>query len=1159
MTGYDDETQKTIEAPVDRPVKIVAGAGTGKTWTLVQRFLWLTRPNGGGYEPSDILAITFTDKAAEEMRSRIRAALSREGRATETALNIHTFHSFGLRLLREYADDVSPDVKVLDEVQQRAVQRRLFRDVCEGRLEVDGLRAADVAALDVKKLKDFEGLCRTVISKGKGRGLSPEEFEHETTVREEDFWKALPDPETASAAGFGSELGDYLFHAISAKMPCRADPGKTRDSSDARGVYWDKLKNSRVDPPQIREGILERFGREQEATRSVLASAVAFWRAYDAELRRLGALDYDDLVNRAVSLLRNAPEVREQVRQKFKYLLVDEFQDTSWAQMELLRTVCVMQPCAAEVRAACGCRSELRPLNVTMVGDKKQAIYGWRNARKENMDDFVPCGHDETARSLSRSRRCRGMILQLANAIGNRVEPNDPVLAPLETEKSAEVHVPEPFKGDNMAEAREKQARYVAERIQWMVSADRGEKRVAYRDIAVLLRKASLFRELRTAFRERNIPYVFESAAGLLEEPCAKDIIAFLRAVATPHDDKAWYRLLSRPPVALCDADLVGLKAGRDDHFETTVAASPDTRVQELLTRVNTARRQAAEEALADFLRDLPVVSGLWDVWDRDDREVWPQFLAALQAVAKQAETLQAGAGAQDVVELLDTYADDDSLQMPTPPTEFAGVRVMTVHKAKGLEFDVVFVPGIASKERAETGWIWDEDWGLIPDFSSGDSVKRIFWKWLHRRDDREDEESRVWYVAATRAKESLTVTGAWRPTAKKNAKEGEDSLGEVIKQSTLPDDFAEDAVWALATHDPEPADWDGVPRRRVRPEEQEAAPVPTVSAAAALRSLKTSYSALTAMDACRVRAWLDFHWAWPEALLAPFDSTGRRRLGDLFHLAVARWYNGLRDGLADAVCSADEPEEVRRSLEGIWQAFLASEWKDVEPAAVERPVCWNVDVNGVSVEVRGFVDLLYRDADGRLVVCDFKTGVARSSHARQLCLYRMALLQEGEDVANEGVAVHPSPGEISEERFRLTDHEAAVREGLEEYLAVLTGGLPARPDGAPCDDCRYREACPRSSWEPSRAAGDEVVSNQDAGPFDEEWLPAVAALRQAGWEVEEPGEIRGKLPGLLARRGNVIVNVWRQGDAIPEVEGLQIAADPEDPAGLVARLEAMR
>lgn len=1144
MPEFDERTKAIIEAPTDRPVKIVAGAGTGKTWTLVQRFLWLTRPDGGNYGPSCILAITFTEKAADEMQSRIRAALSREGRATETALNIHTFHGFGARLLREYgsASDVAPDVKVLDEVQQRAVQRRLFRDACEGRLDVDGLRPGDLAALDVKTLKDHEAFCRTVIAKGKGLGLSEEEFRAEAASREDDFWRVLPTPGAVHDTGYGDALTEFLHGALDAGFDCRPFDDVKKNSGDPRKVYWTRLNKNKDLQPEIRPNLAETFRLQKEATIRVLDSAAAFWKAYDAELQRLGALDYDDLINRAVDLLRNTPEVRQDVQRRFRYLLVDEFQDTSPAQMELLRFVSTEVDCDK-----CGKRV---PGNVTVVGDKKQAIYGWRNARKENMDEFVPCGHEETLKCLTTSRRCRDMVRELANTIGKRVEPADPCLEPLEeSEKETRVNVPGPFEGANIAEARKKEARYIAERIQWLVDSERGEDRRAYRDIAVLLRKASLFRDLRETFRERNIPYVFESAAGLMEEPCAKDAVAFLCVVATPHDDAAWYRLLHRKPVALCDAELVGLKKCGSDHFEATLPDSGNERVEELLHLVADARARAAEMPLADFLSGLPRASGLWDAWDRDDREVWPQVLAALEAAARQAEALQAGAGLQDLIELLDTYADDDALQMPTAPTEAAGVRVLTVHKAKGLEFPVVFVPDIATKGRTDTGWLWDDDWGLIPDLSSGDSVKRTFWKWLRKRDAREDEESRVWYVAATRAKDVLTVTGTLRKT-------DEDDLAKRIDKSTLPNDFKDGPVWNLATHELEPSDWETSVRRRRRPAGAESAPAQPERARGTVRSLATSYSALTAMDFCPLKAWLDHHWAWPDVLLTPFEPDGSRRLGDLFHLAAARWYNGLRDGLPDAVCVRGDSDGMRDELRAVWQAFRDSPWSAVEAVAVERSVCWRTNIGGIDVEVRGFVDLVYRDEDGRLAVCDFKTGKPSDSHANQLCLYRMALMQEGADVAEEGVAVHPGSDGIQEERFRLPDHEAAVREGLERYLSLVSADLPEPPAHPQCRTCRYREACPRSPLEPSDTPGNDAVACEDDDLFGPEWRPVVSALRKAGWTVEEADEVKGRLPAFAAHRGDRLVIVWPEGAAPPDDGHRHVVAGPADPTGLVARLE---
>src|SRR5690606_13759744 len=132
-----------------------------------------------------------------------------------------------------------------------------------------------------------------------------------------------------------------------------------------------------------------------------------------------------------------------------------------------------------------------------------------------------------------------------------------------------------------------------------------------------------------------------------------------------------------------------------------------------------------------DLLEYLPSEMGFAAGWKDDERAVWPQALAVLRSMAEEAEQVSPVASVEDVLDLLDTYEEEESATISAPPMDAEGVRVMTIHKAKGLEFPIVVVPSIQSARKDDSGWIWDDDWGLLPDFAESTSAKRTIARWL--------------------------------------------------------------------------------------------------------------------------------------------------------------------------------------------------------------------------------------------------------------------------------------------------------------------------------------------------------------------------------------------------------------------------------------------
>lgn len=1066
--ALDPEQQAVVNASTDAPLKVIAGAGTGKTHTLTERFIRLVREED--FAAESILAITFTEKAAGEMASRIRGALARHGHPVERSLSIFTFHAFASELLRRHpeAAGIPPDFTILSDVPQSLVLRRVFADAAAGRLDVEGARLNDLAALDISDIESVRGLLRSVINHAKGRRWTPDDFEREATALDDLFYDALPSSDEAWDIGPGKEDGlSLVLHERLrlSGLPCRAFGNATEEKErKVRKIYYSDLRDSDLRKNTPRPNLDAAFREQRAKSAAMIAALAALFREYNRRLEERNALDYDDLILRAARLLDDSEEVRAAERERFRYILVDEFQDTSPAQMDLISALAAHGSCPPECQHRSEQCGEERPINVTIVGDRKQAIYGWRNARRENLDAFIRCD-GEARKALSTNYRSATGILNLANAIGQCVESRDPALNP-HRDAAGTVHAPPAFEEGKARQNRRDEAIYIAERIQAIVESVTPEEDareplhkgdpLRYSDVAVLIRKASQFNALRREFKRRNIPYICEGAVGLMSEPAARDTLAALRAIARPHDETALYRLLAQPPVSLPDADLVRLRVTSDSKgqrerrplYRAVAEAEDGTAIAALRARLQEMRRVAKGQSLAALLPEIPRLAGFAEVWDDDSRAHWPALLNTLLKVAEEAEAAVPAASVEVFLDTLDVY-DEDAGQLPSPATESEGVRVMTIHKAKGLEFPVVFVPSIRQKMRANTGWFWDDGWGLIPCFVASENAKRdAAMAFRQQTAEAEGEEDRCWYVAATRARDHLCVTAA------KSGNAG-------AKFPLVLADCERD--------DPAPEGWNERVTVRRRATE---AKTPGGAGQPVLRLPRTvSFSALSLFQACAVRCWIQRVWGVPEELGAPAEHGGfsGRRLGDLFHVAMARWYAGFRDGLPDILFRDEDTAAVRDAVRARWMRFEASECAVWTPISIERRIRYSHATAHGPLDISGYVDLILPGDGPARALADFKSNErledeAIDRYALQLALYRLSLNAAGQTVAPTAFLLHFGGGDYRRIPVDTAEREPELRALLDEYAAMIAGGtMPESRTDAPCATCWYANICPRS------------------------------------------------------------------------------------------------
>jgi DNA helicase-2/ATP-dependent DNA helicase PcrA len=680
LAGLNAEQRKAVTHG-DGPLLVVAGAGTGKTQVITRRIAWLIATRRA--RPAEILALTFTDQAADEMQTRVDQLVPYG--YTDTAIS--TFHAFGDRLVREFALELGlpGDVRVLSRPETVVFLREhLFE------LELDQYRPLG----DPTKFLDA---LATLFSRAKDEDVSP------------DAYRAHAERLAATA------------REAQAAVDAAGDAATEQDRDAAAAL-------------------------DEEARRQAeLARAYA---TYQRLLAANGAIDFGDQVALALRLLRESPAARERVQGRFRYVLVDEFQDTNRAQSELVGLL------SAPHR------------NVTVVGDDDQSIYKFRGAAISNILEFRERYKAARVVVLRRNYRSRGPILDASYRL---VRHNDPDRLEVRAGINKQLV---PVRGSEGAPAvRHEAFASGAEEADWIAAdvARRVRDGASYRDVAVLVRANAAADPILRSLNLEGIPWRFSGTSGLYARPEVRLLLSFLRAVADTGSSVDVYALAASDLYGLGGEDLVSIVTTARRRNRSVFEILDELQRQPGILRLGPRTREAATK-LVDDLRSYVTLAH-----ERPAGEVlyaflrnsgWLKRLAATDSVANE-EALSNIARFFDIIRAQSALlADDRAVFVAThlqtliqagddPPTadidpEANAVAVMTVHKAKGLEFPVVYLPGLVT--------------GRFPAIGRREPLAlplELVNETLPEGDYQLQEERRLFYVGMTRARDELVLSHA--------------------------------------------------------------------------------------------------------------------------------------------------------------------------------------------------------------------------------------------------------------------------------------------------------------------------------------------------------------------------------------------------------------
>ncbi len=724
-----DDQRRAVER-IGQDVCVVAGPGSGKTRVLTERFAWLVEKQS--VDPARILAITFTEKAANEIKSRLirRFAARPELRESIERAWVSTIHGFCARVLQENAirAGLPPDFKVLDQ----PAADRLAREAAEASLDAmyreqpDQMRrlleALDLSTQDNGRQPDLAESLLDVYESMRLSGIT----EIPAATRTPDCLTAArdlvsslvngPPPRGAEGPRLREWAAEFLAHP-NLELLGRFDFSLNRVGRNPAAT---QLKQEAL-PALKAQWIGEWYADLHDLLKAAIARVGATYRA---RKRQESAVDFADLEEFTVALLESDDEVRRQVSGRFEQVLMDELQDTNrlqWRLVNLLRT------------------------SFFGVGDINQSIYGFRYADPDVFAEYRDALRSSGAEidELKENHRSRAEILAAVSAVldGQAGIEARPLEAHAKFEPVGVAVERLVGRGENAAEA---EAALVAARIRQFV--DRGE--FQFRDIAVLVRTLSSTAPFERAFDRLNIPFLLTGGRTFLEARETRDLLALLAALVNPLDEIPLVGVLRGPLVGLSDRQIYQMgREGWRTEFEERFG-----RVRELAGFI------APDRLIAMALDQCGYTRGLADRSRANVEKLlaWlrREFRDRPRPLAEMLEDLEALRWTQSVAE--------------APPPEAGDVvRMMTIHAAKGLEFPVVFVsalhrspdrrkPVIAVSGSAGLGVKWRHP---LTGEGHSDSVHLAL---IEQMDLREKaEENRLLYVAMTRAQDRLILSHA--------------------------------------------------------------------------------------------------------------------------------------------------------------------------------------------------------------------------------------------------------------------------------------------------------------------------------------------------------------------------------------------------------------
>lgn len=799
--GLNDAQKKAVSNPIETCTKIVAGAGTGKTKIISKRFLKLVLDLIEREEKdpeSKILVITFTDKAANEMKSRIVQELEDFGLNISgfSDLWISTFHGFCIKILKKYAIEagLSPSFKMAEEKQLKEIYDNLIK--CIKYDEVHTIEnisktfenmGLDKDLLSLKNLSkmtsvnDFDNFFEDIyetIKKIKSLGVSPKEFLQKTlqattnfsqTVKTTPFkYESKEDYALAWAKHYSAYTDDY----------CLADEN-IFDAIAKEKTILDKNGKRKAIEYGMAQGFPENIVPIEKMELLVTKIIAIIFELYQKELEKKDIVDFDDLINKTIQIFKENEQIRSYYQNYFKQIIVDEFQDTNGAQLELIELL--LNPQHA---------------NLTFVGDRKQSIYGFRYAQMENLEVLYKNVEKRYSQkyepiNLSINYRSTPEVLHAVNYVtenelkleGENLWANPNITYP-DTSEDIKVTVINEF--ENAYEQKIKEAEYIAKEIDNLIKRDQAK----FKDFAVLVKSHAQADLIERELKKKNIPSVKKVNTGFFSEPVIKNAIATLRLVQNSEDEQAFFRILK---TKFSDAEIFSFKKFLDktllenmefdelkrynlaqkfilcQNQNTSTSSKIENYASSVFETITYLRKNKHNMPIMQIFEMLKSKIQILPNKQKDfDAEQAQNNLKIFEKIIDDYTQNENYLSINNLIDYIEKIANDRNFELPSiVMDDVNAVQLLTIHASKGLEFPYTFILSISSSAKMadKSSIIFDMQYGdkpgfgiILKKFNGKPNPKVAIYKNYWQKPREENEAKRLFYVAVSRAKKYLNT-----------------------------------------------------------------------------------------------------------------------------------------------------------------------------------------------------------------------------------------------------------------------------------------------------------------------------------------------------------------------------------------------------------------
>ena len=1108
--GLNEEQKQAVLNPIDSCTKIVAGAGSGKTKIISKRFVKLTNDliaNNIETPVSRLLVITFTDKAANEMKGRILSELN-DNKIDSLGQEfwVSTFHSFCSKILRKHSIEanLSPSFKLGEEKELEEAFDSIIKSIKYGETQKlenineiaqeIGLEPDILSIESVNRLKEIDYLDNILaslfplIKKIKSQGLNPKDFLEKSLEATKHFTQVI------STLPFGFQTkDDYLTSWEKHLEPyaddfCEYEKQTINDNgkTEKKGAFGEITKvklildknNKRKAEGWTRATALDKSLEETEKLELHLTKITALvYALYQNKLEELDIIDFDDLINKVIEILKKNELIRLFYQKQFTHIIVDEFQDTNGSQLELIKLL--LNPQGA---------------NITFVGDRKQSIYSFRHAQMENLE--VLHNHvqkkyqkDYPEIKLVKNYRSTDKVLEAVNHVTTQELKLDEELIYNKTDSNEDnVKVTLLSNIENKEEHKEAEAKYIASEIVRLKNRDNAN----YKDFAVLVKSHAQAEIVEKQLAKYGIPSIKKVNLNFFSNPIIKNAESLMALKNNYRNELALVRILQ---IYLTDKELFTLKKqldtvpfvleqGQKPNLaqkaymsvengaieKLEIADETKELVKKLFKTIKTIEREESSLTLVQvFYRLINTISPYTNLSGFDrykaeaDLKIFEKIIVDYMKTGGYINT-------QSFLEYLDNRKEDRQFELPTLSTQDVdAVQLLTIYASKGLEFPYTFITNISNKSRDkddDSKIIFDLQYGEKPGFGviiskyrGQKTAKYCLYKEIWQKPRSANEALRLFYVAVSRAEKYLNVL-SFEPYGFRNSLKPATYIQNMPKQSE-PTDISQISLGKQV-----------MPHYKIEKENAlEPVQMPNLVQPEA-QTLNLSFSKLNTFSECKNKFILKNIFNYPElseTQVYPF-------VGNVVHNLIYSSYLNSKifseEEIKDSIKELKPKEEDLKSVIALYKAFLNSDYSPENLKSKtkypEKGFKYVYQLDNNQILFNGDIDLIIKnEEDNTFSIIDFKTGEKTeknlNSYYKQLYIYKKALESEGMKVKEAKIlALSKAGSQIftpTEDDFEQA--KTAIDSQIKDILELnkkppLTKG----ENSAKCFHCGYSYMC---------------------------------------------------------------------------------------------------